>query len=352
MAEMTYDTAKPVLVTGATGFVAGWLVKQLLELGYTVHAAVRSPDDEAKRSHLDALAGQTPGAIRYFKADLNEPGSFDAAAEGCSVIFHTASPFTSKISDPQTDLVDPAVNGTRTVLEAANKAQSVERVVLTSSCAAIYGDNQDVADAPGACLTEAVWNTTSSLDHQAYSYSKTQAERAAWDMAKAQDRWRLVVVNPSFILGPSLNEKPTSESFAIVRQLADGSMKTGAPPYEIGAVDVRDVADAHVRAAFIPEAEGRHITSAVNTSLLGLAERLRDQVGEGPFPTRELPKFMVWLVGPMMNKMLTRKMISRNMGHAFCADNTKSKRALGMEYRDIAPGLGEMHAQLKAAGKV
>ncbi|MGJ3232156.1 MAG: NAD-dependent epimerase/dehydratase family protein [Oceanicaulis sp.] len=349
---MSHDTTKPVLVTGATGFVAGWLVKRLLELGYTVHAAVRDPDNAGKRAHLDRMAEESPGAIRYFAADLNQPGSFDEAAQGCRVIFHTASPFTSKIKDPQADLVDPAVNGTMTVLAAADKADSVERVVLTSSCAAIYGDNRDVSEAPGQCLTEDVWNTSSSVEHQAYSYSKTAAERAAWEFAGAQARWRLVVVNPSFILGPSLNEKPTSESFAVVRQLSDGTMKTGAPPYEIGAVDVRDVAEAHVRAAFIAGAEGRHIVSAVNTSFLEMGRMLRDQVGEGPFPTRELPKFMVWLVGPMLNPMLTRKMVSRNMGWAFCADNSKSKRALGLAYRDIAPALGEMHNQLKAAGKV
>jgi len=89
------------------------------------------------------------------------------------------------------------------VLDAVNRTESVERVVLTSSCAAIYGDVADCAAAPGGVLTEEVWNTSSSLEHVPYSYSKTVAERAAWEMAGAQDRWRLVVINPAGIYGPS-----------------------------------------------------------------------------------------------------------------------------------------------------
>ena len=180
MPDPVYETSAPVLVTGATGFVAGWLVKRLLEEGFTVHAPVRDPASQTKVGHLTALAETLPGALKLFKADLLTPGSYSEAMAGCGVVFHTASPFTSKITDPQRDLVDPALKGTQNVLTSANETASVTRVVLTSSCAAIYGDTRDVAKAPNATLTEAQWNETSSLDHQAYSYSKTVAERAAW----------------------------------------------------------------------------------------------------------------------------------------------------------------------------
>lgn len=165
-----YTSKAPVLVTGATGYLAGWIIKRLLEEGKTVHAAVRDPGKIAKLSHLNAMAASSPGEVKYFKADLLEAGSYAEAMKGCDVVFHTASPFTSNISDPQRDLVDPAVKGTRNVLETANETKSVKRVVVTSSCASIYGDNQDVANAPGGILTEEVWNTTSRLDHQAYSF--------------------------------------------------------------------------------------------------------------------------------------------------------------------------------------
>jgi dihydroflavonol-4-reductase len=350
MPEPQFTTDKPVLVTGATGYVAGWIIKGLLEQGLTVHAAVRDPSNEAKRAHLDAMADASPGTIRYFKADLLDAGSFDEAATGCRVIFHTASPFTTRITDPQRDLVDPALKGTETVLDTANKTESVERVVLTSSCAAIYGDNADIAKMPGKTLTEAVWNTSSSVKHQAYSYSKTVAERLAWDMADAQSRWKLVVINPSLVLGPSLNNSPTSESFSIVRLISGGAMKSGAPHWEIGAVDVRDVADAHLRAAFIPDAEGRHITSGFDTSFLGIGQMLKEQVGGNKFPKSTLPTWLIWLFGPLTNRTMSRKMISRNIGRPFRADNSKSKEKLGLTYRALGPGLGEMHAQLVAAG--
>ncbi len=353
MPQVNYDTSTPVLVTGATGYVAGWLVKRLLEEGFTVHGAVRDPDDPARTGHLTALAAQSPGTLKLFRADLLQEGSYGPAMEGCGVVFHTASPFTSKITDPQRDLVDPALKGTRNVLATVDATPSVRRVVLTSSCAAIYGDTVDVAEAPGGVLTEKQWNTTSSIGHQAYSYSKTVAERAAWEMAQAQSRWKLVVINPSLVIGPALSETQTSESFALIRQLGDGTLKTGVPHVELGAVDVRDVAEAHMRAAFIEAAEGRHITSARTVSFLELAMMLREKFGdEWPLPRRQVPKWLIWLVGPMINKAFTRRMIARNMGLAWQADNSKSKTELGLEYRPLDIAVQEMFQQLIDTGQL
>ena len=201
------DTSKPVLVTGATGFVAGWIIKGLLEAGCTVHAAVRDPSRTDKVKHLTDIAEIAPGEIKFFAADLLKDGSYDAAMAGCSVVFHTASPFTIDVKDPQKELIDPAVNGTKTVLDSANRTDSVTRVVLTSSCAAIYGDNVDIKKAPGGRLNESIWNTSSTLRHGAYSLSKTLAEKAAWDIFQEQERWKLVVINPSLVLGPALQAK-------------------------------------------------------------------------------------------------------------------------------------------------
>ena len=352
MSSPVYDSSKPVLVTGATGYLAGWLVKRLLEEGFTVHAAVRDPDNAAKVAHLRALEDSHPGTLVLFRADLLEEGSYDAAMAGCGVVFHTASPFTSKYDDAQTGLVDPALNGTRNVLNSANRTESVHRVVLTSSCAAIYVDNIDVAKAPGGQLTEAVWNTSSRLDHQAYSYSKTVAERAAWEIAEAQSRWRLVAVNPAFILGPGLAPAQTSESFNVMRQLGDGTMRPGAPPLEIGMVDVRDVAEAHMRAAFVPEANGRHIVFSEVHSFKDLADMLRPEFGEYPLPKREAPKWLIWLIGPLLSKNLSRPEIAASMGHRWAADNGKSKRELGMSYRPVDGAVREMFRQMVEAGVV
>jgi nucleoside-diphosphate-sugar epimerase len=345
------DTSAPVLVTGATGYVAGWLVKALLDSGVHVHAAVRDPDDAVRTAHLTNLAANAPGDITFFKADLLDPGSFAEAMAGCKVVFHTASPFTSKITDPQKDLVDPALNGTRNVLEEATRQASVERVVVTSSCAAIYGDNADLAQAPGGVLTEAIWNTSSSLDHMAYSYSKTVAERAAWEIANAQDRWRLVVVNPSFVLGPALQPRPTSESFTLMKGFGDGTFKSGAPRIGIGTVDVRDLAGAHVRAGFLPDAEGRHIISHEETDFLGLADGLQDRYGRDyPLPKGPIPKWLAWLVGPMLNPMTTRRYIARNVDIEWHADNSKSVEKLAMTYRPLKETLEDMFAFMIEAG--
>ncbi len=154
---------KPVLVTGANGYVASWLVKMLLKEGMTVHAAVRNPDDKKKVAHLDAIAENAAGKIKYFSADLLKMGSYNEAMTGCELVFHTASPFTFNFTDAQRDLIDPAVLGTQNVLEAANRIPSVKRVVLTSSCAAIYSDGTDVAKAKNGTLTEELWNTSASL---------------------------------------------------------------------------------------------------------------------------------------------------------------------------------------------
>jgi len=331
------DKTKPVLVTGATGYVAAWIVKGLLEEGMTVHAAVRNPQDKKKIEHLDKLAEALPGSIQYFKSDLLEEGSYADAMEGCEVVFHTASPFTFNFKDAQKDLIDPAVKGTANVLEQANKTASVKRVVVTSSCAAIYNDAIDTVNAPGKKLTESMWNKTASLTYQPYSYSKTLAEKKAWEINERQDRWDLVTVNPSFVLGPALNAASvTSESYRVLEQLGNGTMKAGAPMLGVGVVDVRDVAEAHLRAGFYPEAKGRYITSGHNTNILELAKTLQPKYGSSyPLPTRALPKWLLVLVGPLVNKAFSRRFIRDNVNIPWNADNSKIKKDLGMEFKPL-----------------
>lgn len=347
----TIDANAPVMVTGATGYVAGWLVKELLDSGHIVHAAVRDPNSESKLCFLDRLAAEAPGSIRYFKADLMERGSFADAMQGCELVFHTASPFTTNVNDPVKELIEPAVLGTRNVLEQACQTPSVRRVVVTSSCAAIYGDNADLYDTPNGVFTEEIWNTTSSADHQAYSYSKTLAEREAWEICARQDRWDLVVVNPSLVLGPGINPHGTSESFDIIKHFGDGTLKSGVPRIGFGVVDVRDLAEAHFRAGFTPEASGRYIVSGHNTDLADLAVPLRARFGARyPIPTRTIPKWVLWLVGPMLNKTLTRTVVSRNVGHPWRADNSKGRRELGMSYRPLEETVVDFFHQMVDAG--
>jgi len=329
------DKTKPVLVTGANGYVASWLVKRLLEEGITVHAAVRSPDNDKKVRHLKKLAENAKGEIKFFKADLLTEDAYLEAMQGCELVYHTASPFIIDVKNPQKDLIEPAENGTANVLNSAKKTISVKRVVVTSSCAAIYTDAIDTVNAPNGMITEEIWNKTASLDYQPYSYSKTLAERKAWEIAKTQEQWDLVTINPTLVLGPALSTQSTnSESIRILKQLGDGTLKAGAPKMGLGMVDVRDVAEAHYKAGFTPKAQGRYITSAHNTNLLDLGRALLPKYGTNyPLPKKALPKWLLIVIGPMTNKLFTRKVIRNNVNIEFKADNSKIKKELGMNFK-------------------
>lgn len=337
------NKTKSVLVTGATGFIASWLVKRLLEEGITVHAAVRNPDDEKKVAHLKKLTKKDNAELKFFKADLLSKGSYAEAMQGCEVVFHTASPFSLEVKNPLKELIEPAVNGTANVLETANKTESVKKVVVTSSSAAIYTDAIDCRKAPNGILTEEIWNTTASIDYQPYSYSKVLAEKKAWEICKAQDRWNLVTINPSFVLGPALNAGSiTSESYNLLKQFGDGTTKMGAPKMGIGMVDVRDVAEAHFQAAYNPNAKGRYITSAYNTNFVEVAKTLLPKYGKKyPIPKKAIPKWLLMIIGPIVNKALTRRFIKNNINIEWNADNSKIKNELGIKFRPMQETMEE-----------
>ena len=350
--KYTINTKQKVLVTGATGFVAGWLIKKLVEAGVCVHAAVGGPDSKAKISHLKYLSQKGPGSVVLFKADLTEAGSYDKAMKGCATAFHTASPFILKFNDAQKDLIEPAIAGTKNVLSSVNVTTSVKRVVLTSPVAAICGDTIECANTLNGKFDEHNWNTTSSAIHQPYYYSKTLAERAAWKITEDQDRWTLVVINPALVIGPTLSGKSTSATHDILRQLGNGKMKADAPPFEFGVVDVRDVADAHIRATYIKRAVGRHLIFNEVQSLLGLANLLKEKYGTAyPLPSKELPKWLLWLVGPIVDKTFSRKMISLNMGQKWVGDNSKSIEKLGINYSSLKASAEDMFQQMIDQGE-
>ncbi len=331
------DISKPILVTGANGYVASWLVKRLLTEGHYVHAAVRNPDDQKKIGHLIQLANQLPGKIRFFQADLLEHNAYAQAMEGCGLVFHTASPFITQVDNAEKQLIQPAVEGTENVLHTATYTPSVKRVVVTSSCAAMYTDCIDTLNAPGGHLTEDVWNQTASVEYQPYSLSKTLAEKKAWELAAMQDQWDLIAINMSLVLGPALNARAiTSESYTILKQFGNGDFRYGIPDIGIGLVDVRDVADAHYLAAINPEAKGRYITSAYNTSFLELAKSLIPKYGADYFiPKKRFPKWILSLFGRMINKNLNKRFVKNNVNIAWRADNSKIKRDLGIAFRPM-----------------
>lgn len=340
----TIDPAAPVLVTGGSGYIASWIVRYLLEDGRQVRATVRNPDKPTGLEHLRKLAADHPGQLTLHRADLLDQGSFGAAMEGCQLVIHTASPFLlGTIRDPERELIRPALEGTRNVLSSVNQTESVRRVVLTSSVVAIYGDNVDMKGKD--CFTEADWNTTSTVGHQPYSYSKTVAERAAWAIQQEQQRWDLVTIHPSLVLGPSLTTASASGSMTTMQHFVDMSMATGAPALKMGIVDVRDVARAHIAAGFTPAAHDRYIADSEVVSMLGLSRALRAHFGPRlSFPTRELPKFMIKLVAPVAG--LTRRYVDLNVGWPLRFDSSRTRTELGITFRPAAESVVEHFQQM------
>jgi nucleoside-diphosphate-sugar epimerase len=326
------DKTKPVMVTGATGYLASWIVKKLLDDGITVHATVRDPSDQVKVEHLSSIAEKSDADLKLFKADLLDPGSFDEAAANCELIIHTASPFfITNVKNPEEALIRPAREGTVNVLETVNRSASAKRVVLTSSVVAVYGDSVDIEMTSGGKFTESDWNTTSSPTHRPYPFSKTVAEKEAWKIAGKQEQWDLVTINPGWILGPSLTKRVDSASIKTMIEFADGTYKSGVPRIWNPMVDVRDVAMAHIKAGVTPEASGRHILVSEEATLLDLGKILRKNIGDQyPFPTKEPPKFLLWLIAPMIG--FTRKWAIKNVGYQIRLDNSYSKKDLGMTY--------------------
>ena len=338
----------PIAVTGATGYVAGHVVHELLSRGACVHATARNPSDQAKVGHLLAMAQELPGTLKLFQADLLTEGAFEEAFRDCSIVIHTASPFlVGKQKDPQKTLVDPALKGTRNVLATVNQIASVQRVVLTSSVIATYGDAID-CQKRGGVIHEGHWNESSSLEHQAYGLSKTLAEKEAWNIVREQTRWDLVTINPGFVMGPSLTARNDSASIDFLLGLISGKVP-GLSEFWTAWVDVRDVAVAHVEAAFRTDAEGRHLLSAESASIFDIIELLREHVSHPmKLPKLKTPKWMAYLFGPLVGFGWTE--ISRNVDIPVRVDNRRSIERLGIEYRPLSDTLREHVDQLVRDG--
>ena len=340
------DQSTPILVTGASGFIASWIVKYLLEDGFTVHGTVRSLEKARKVKHLQEMQAEYGDRIKLFEADLLKEGSFLQAMQGCGVVMHTASPFLiGKIKDGQKQLVDPALKGTENVLNSVNETESVKRIVLTSSVVAIMGDASEAQGYPNKLVTEDHWNQTSSVDHQPYAYSKTVAEKRAWEMEEAQSHWDMVTIHPSFVLGPSLSGRLDSASQGFIKQMIGGGFKMGVPGLTFGVVDVREIARAHIQAAINEKAAGRYIVSNQEASMLDFAKIIdQQQPGVFPLPKGNIPKFMLYLAGPSQG--FSWKFIRNNVGLTFHYDNHRSTEELGIEYRPFEETLKDHVAAL------
>lgn len=339
------------MLTGGTGYLGSWVVKSLLEKGYIVRLAVRNKNDQIKTGYLVDIAKHSLGSLELWEADLLREGSFNEVAKGCQYIIHLASPFTLRFTDPQKELIDPALKGTQNVLEAANASGSVEKVVLTSSVAAIHGDNIDMKALGIEEFTEEQFNYSSSLQHQPYSFSKVTAEKEAWKIHDKQDQWRLVVINPAMVMGPPLNKNTNSESLVLMKDLLTGKYRSGAPDLMFGFVDVRDVAQAHVLAMENDQAVGRYLLAERVMSIFDFSMLIKSIYGKKyKLPVMKAPKFLIQLFAPAFG--LTRKFVQRNVGHAIKLNSAKSREQLHLTYTPLEKTIKDMVERMEELGMV
>ncbi len=313
-----------VLVTGGSGFIGGHCILQCLAAGHQVRTTVRSLAREPEvRTLLKKAGADGDGRLSFAAADLERDAGWPEAVAGCDFVLHVASPFPLGVPKHEDDLIVPARDGALRVLKAA-RAAGVRRVVLTSSFAAVgYGRKERCAP-----FDETSWTDLSGGGVSAYAKSKTLAERAAWDFVAKEGRLELAVVNPVGVLGPVLGPD-TSTSIAIVQRLMDGAAP-GLPRIRFGVVDVRDVADLHLRAMTDPRAEGERFLAVAGDfmSMREMALTLKARLGAAArrVPTRELPD---WLLRIAALADPSIRQIIPELGRTKNATGDKARRLLG-----------------------
>jgi dihydroflavonol-4-reductase len=342
---MAEGDAKTVLVTGGSGYLAGWCIVDLLRRGYRVRTTVRNPSREPEvRAAIGSLV-DSHQHLSVHSADLLSDEHWDHLTEGCDYVLHVASPLpASQPKDPD-ELIVPAREGTQRVLRAALDA-GVGRIVLTSSVAAIRGGNEGT----GRPLDETVWSNLDTPGLTPYVQSKTLAERAAWELAEERGmRDRLAAVNPGVIIGPLLGED-RSTSLEVIERLLKGM--PGVPRLGFNFVDVRDVADLHIRAMTSPEAAGeRFIAIAKFLWMSEVAQILRDRLGPAAsrVPTRTVPDVIVKAMALFDGGIRSFK---SSIGKRTDYDTSKARERLGWSTRPIEDSIEESARSLIDHGVV
>lgn len=324
--------AERVLISGASGFIASHTIEQLLEAGYEVVGTVRDPLNTEKVGHLNNFPGAKE-RLTLVAADLNADNPFDEYVSDVDYVLHTASPYILNVRDAQKHLVDPAVRGTTSMLNACLGQERIKRVIVTSSVAAITDEPQ-----PGQVLSEENWNEKSDLQRNPYYYSKTMAEKAAWALfEEKKPNWGLATVNPFLVVGPSFSSD-LNESNKVFADIINGQFPA-IMGLTWGIVDVRDVAKAHVLAMTGEKASGRYLCAAELISMRDSVQLLR----ENGYADRKLPKAGMdssfgnkigWLAS-FAQPSGVGSYLRSHLGRVPNFDNSKIKKELGMEFRSV-----------------
>jgi dihydroflavonol-4-reductase len=311
-----------VLLTGASGFIAKHILLKLLNAGYNVRGTLRRLDRaEEVRAAVGPHLTSDDTSVSFVQADLESDAGWAEAMEGVTAVVHTASPFPiAQPKDPAT-LIRPAVEGTERVLKAA-AAAGIERIVLTSSVVAVFNMSK-----PDAVQDESDWCDVSLPSTTAYSKSKTLAERAAWEVAKARGL-KLTAINPGLVLGPPLDEHYGS-SLGVIERIMKGKDPM-LPAIFFPTVDVRDVAEMHLRALQRPETAGkRYLASSGSMAMVDMGRTLKAAYPTRRIATREAPAVLLRLLAlfdPDLRSILPK------LGHLDRVSNARAVTEMGMEF--------------------
>ncbi|KAL5004088.1 hypothetical protein ScPMuIL_017544 [Solemya velum] len=346
---MGSETDACVLVTGASGYIASHIIKQLQEDGYHVKGSVLSLSEEDKVKRLNDLCPEAQFKLELVEADLTKPESWEAAVKDVEYVIHVASPFPQQTPKDENEVIQPAVDGTQAILKACVAAKSVKRVVLTSSCVAVgWGPGPIEAN---KVFTEEDWTDPEKLD--AYGKSKTLAEKAAWEFVKElpdEDKIELAVVNPAYVMGPVLNGSQCT-SLEVVKRLLERSLPF-VPKLNFPIVDVRDVALAHIKAMTAQEAEGkRHLIVNTNMWMKEMGQILAAEFKQQGYsvPTMNCPNPILFMTS-LFNR--TVKTILPQVGKVYKFDNSRMKDVLAITPRDPKETLVDMAYSLIDGGFV
>lgn len=326
-----------IFVTGASGFIAKHIVKELLDAGHQVVASVRSQN----RVHeLDALF---PDALSYVFLDLLDDAGWDTAMIGCDALIHTASPFPLENPADPNVLIKPAVEGTKRALKGA-KAAGITRVVLTSSIVAIYKDKAKPKSAPS---TEANWTSVELPAVTAYEASKTLAEQAAWDFVKENPSIALTSINPGLVAGPALDTR-FGTSLDLIARIMKGTDPL-APPMEIGIVDVRDVARLHVQALTLDATKGERFAAVAGTKSFRDIGRILKTWDDTLTPADKVaPTLLLKALAIFMPELKT---VVKGLGYNMHVSATKAENTFDMTFKSPEEAIVAAGQSIKEAGK-
>ena len=319
-----------VLVTGASGFIGSHIVANLLSKGWCVRAALRAPDDPERVDHLLALPVGDGGSLEVVKMDLLDADEVNAAVAGCSDVIHAAAALYVGKSDPQKEVIDPSLIGTQNICDAIDATNSVKRLVHTSSTAAIRPTKYE----DGTCFTSESWADDATIENNAYGLAKAGAERLVreWHANKDENtRPRLVTIHPCVVFGPPLSKRHLGGSLSYVEALYKRTMPKSLPVH-INIVDVRDVAESHVRALTEGEPCSRYLVIGGDMWMKEVADILRTAYPERKWPKGVLP-YPVCLIAALFHPKISIKWARSSLKRHCTFDATPAKQELNMTFR-------------------